>query len=268
MLFFFSHDARYVVKTVKKEELAFFRTILAKYVEHVCHTHRHTLLPRFFGLYKLSYHLKAAGGDPHTYRIVVMNNLFDTPPGIDISLRFDLKGSTRNREVAAHLIKPGRVLLDLNWNKNGLKMRVGADQKVLLIDQIKKDCAFLREANIMDHSLLLGIADAGGRTDYTMPIDDHSLAEPLLPDGTHPDEGALMSIWQAHRGGVRGFNPDIGAGPSARRELYFLGIIDILQEFNHKKAIESAYKTIRCQTRGSNHHQRAPTPCACVWSLF
>jgi hypothetical protein len=53
-----------------------------------------------------------------------------------------------------------------------------------------------------------------------------------------------------HRGGVRAFDAGVGGpgarGPSTpRREIFYFGIIDILQKFDTKKKLESAYKSIR-----------------------
>ena len=276
MLFFYSNDGKYVIKTVKKAELKFFRSILAKYTEHVCEKNKHTLLPRFFSMHKIMYTTRAspggmdsalsapasrsngssnlsgggaaasgsssAGGERRTFRLIVMNNLFDVPPSIFVSHRFDLKGSTRHRRVAADQIKPGRVLLDLNFEAQGWKIRLGAAQKLVLMQQLRLDCAFLREQNIMDHSLLLGIHEdaeeemGAESTSAARAVDAHALGGPLLPDQSepewHPPGGGLVSVWQAHRGGVRAFESINGAPPHPRKEIYFIGIIDILQEFN------------------------------------
>lgn len=111
MLFFFSNDQRYVIKTITRAELKFFRKILKSYMEHM-QTNINSLLPRFFGLCKLR-----LPGTPRPFfliscyiprdfqrpdvvetkglRFVVMNNLFDT--SVKLHEKYDLKGSTRNR---------------------------------------------------------------------------------------------------------------------------------------------------------------------------
>ena len=69
--------------------------ILEEYYTYMTMNADETLLPRFFGLYKIR-----IPGRP-TYRIVVMNNLFQVPVGVKlkISEMYDLKGSLRNRFV-------------------------------------------------------------------------------------------------------------------------------------------------------------------------
>jgi len=263
MLFYFSVDRKFVLKTVKKEELHFFRYMLKQYTEHMTELQPHSLLPRFFALVKIKYNLKnpdGSAGAEKTFRLVVMNNLFDCGPGINITQRFDLKGSTRNRHIPPEKQTPGRVLLDLNWNEQGLKLCLGPQQKALFLAQVKADAAFLRAQDVMDHSLLLGIHEdddaqfeqVAGQTelDAGMGVDAGLLAGPLLPDSMHPRDGGLVTAWQQHRGGVRAFDAGTG-GPGARtastprREVYYCGIIDILQRFDAKKKLESAYKSIR-----------------------
>jgi len=95
-------------------------------------------------------------------RLIVMNNLFDTM--VKIHEKFDLKGSIRNRFVPEYESKESHkgVLKDLNYKS---KMYVGATQKQVLEEQIKKDCAFLTDMNIMDQSLLLGVHNGDPETD-------------------------------------------------------------------------------------------------------
>jgi 1-phosphatidylinositol-4-phosphate 5-kinase len=263
MLFYFSVDNKFVLKTVKKEELHFFRYMLDKYTNHMCEQQRHSLLPRFFALVKIKYHLRnpdGSAGAEKTFRLVVMNNLFDVPKSIHIQHRFDLKGSTRNRYIPPDKAVPGRVLLDLNWSEQGMKLHLGPQQKALFIAQVKADAAFLRAVDVMDHSLLLGVAEDSDASfeevshktelDPGMSVDARALANPLQLDRTHPNSGGLASAWQVHRGGVRAFDAGVGGpgarGPSTpRREIYYFGIIDILQKFDTKKKLESAYKSIR-----------------------
>ena len=52
MYFFLSHDKRYILKTLKTAELPFFIKMLKDYYMHV-RAWPHTLLPRFFGVYKV-----------------------------------------------------------------------------------------------------------------------------------------------------------------------------------------------------------------------
>ena len=92
MLFFFSHNGRYILKTLKRDEFALFRRILPSYCAHMGRHARATLLPWFYGMYKLQ-----VPGHP-VYHLIVMSNVFFTK--VPITEKFDLKGSTLGRWCA------------------------------------------------------------------------------------------------------------------------------------------------------------------------
>jgi 1-phosphatidylinositol-4-phosphate 5-kinase len=135
MLFYFSKDRRFVLKTLTRSELAFFRCvsafalsvrypspsnlmchvcgcskILKDYYQHLC-DNPHTLLSRFYGyllslLLSLSSALTCIACGRHSIckiklpgakaqRLIIMNNLFKTT--LAIHEKFDLKGSVHNR---------------------------------------------------------------------------------------------------------------------------------------------------------------------------
>ena len=195
MLFFFSHDKKYIVKTVTKAELPFFIKIMKDYHFHMLQS-LDSLLSRFMGLYRM----KVAGNKAMT--VVVMQNLFYT--NYKVEEKFDLKGSTVKRFVTEKEIANGvSVLKDLNFRT---KIFLEEKTKIKFLAAMKNDARFLRESNIMDYSVLLGINNQGesnGKVEKLSP----------LPNPT---------FWQQRDGGVPAGN--------GRTETYFLGIIDILQK--------------------------------------
>jgi 1-phosphatidylinositol-4-phosphate 5-kinase len=232
MLFFFSNDKRFILKTITRAELKFFRKILRSYYTHLT-KNPHTLLSRFFGMYKLT-----MGNEAKSIRLIVMNNLFNTK--YKLHEKYDLKGSTRNRYVDTEKEGTGGVLKDLNYKS---KMFMGKFQKDAAILQMTRDTEFLTKNNIMDQSLLLGVhngeeADAKAIKGY-VPTSRKDLAAPLL--NVKPQLEDLFNCFQRDDGGLRSFSDEEGP----KSHLYFLGIIDILQEFNAKKRFESTYKGIR-----------------------
>jgi 1-phosphatidylinositol-4-phosphate 5-kinase len=84
---------------------------------------------------------------------VIMNNMF--PPHWDIHKMYDLKGSTvwteYPEEKAARILRA--VLKDLNWMNHGL----GLEKRALLTEQLRWDLELLKQVNVMDYSLLMGI---------------------------------------------------------------------------------------------------------------
>merc|ERR1712176_664343 len=102
------------------------------------------------------------------------------------------------------------------------------DDRAAILKQIKKDTMFLQQHRIMDYSLLLGI--------YYMKIEcaDSFLNE----DEDKDDKDDDYDDEAAHKylGGIRA---QIIDGPG----LYYIGIIDTLQEYTWKKQLETFYKT-------------------------
>eukprot|EP00727_Mastigamoeba_balamuthi_P006887 m51a1_g2819 putative phosphatidylinositol phosphate kinase (970) ;mRNA; r:171394-174895 len=149
-LFFFSHDMRFILKTIPKAEAKLLRAILPPYIDHLTRN-PNTLLPRFYGLHRVKPH------KGRQVRFVVMANLFAT--SMQIHERFDLKGSTLGRYVEEReRAARGRcvTLKDQNWLEMGKQMKLGAERKALLVQQLQRDTSLLRKLGIMDYSLLIG----------------------------------------------------------------------------------------------------------------
>jgi hypothetical protein len=69
---------------------------------------------------------------------------------------YDLKGSTVQREVKD---PHASVKKDINYFRSAdCFMFVSPELKIRLIDQVTKDIEMLRKQNVMDFSLLLGVA--------------------------------------------------------------------------------------------------------------
>jgi hypothetical protein len=51
-VFYLSHDDRFMVKTMRKEEMKILLDMLPKYYRHVTQ-HPHTLLTKFYGLHRM-----------------------------------------------------------------------------------------------------------------------------------------------------------------------------------------------------------------------
>ncbi|KAF4586934.1 Phosphatidylinositol-4-phosphate 5-kinase [Pleurotus pulmonarius] len=150
--FYFSRDYRFIIKTIRKEEATFLRNVLKQYYEHV-KTNPHTLISRFYGLHRVKL---PRGKKIH---FVIMNNLF--PPHRDIHETYDLKGSTVGRYYPEEKLQqnPRAVLKDVNWIKRGRQLELGPEKRALLEEQLRRDKEFLKEVNVMDYSLLVGIHD-------------------------------------------------------------------------------------------------------------
>ena len=265
----------WVIKTMNQQESTYLKRILHRYYYHV-RDNPHTLLPHFVGHHSIT----LDGGSKISF--IIMGNVFATTN--TIHEKFDLKGSTVGRFATAEERKKltcTKKDLDLNH-----PLLLGVERRSLMVEQIRRDCDFLRKADIMDYSLLIGIhypdrastaallaerkdrraadtaaavGDGGagtGDADGNDPFTDTPAADPLEMTG-----GASISVGAAAAatsgGGAaagsaaapatldgRCFTADQGGmlselHPGHSAAIYYIGIIDILQEYNTWKASET-----------------------------
>lgn len=222
MLFFFSYDSRFIVKTVTPDEVPFFHTCLKSYHTHLAGPDaprtdaRHTasLLPRFLGLYAIKFN-----GEPPMH-VVVMTNAF--PAKVKLTEMYDLKGVlNKGRFVTPDQIEKGvKVLKDRNFMDRIQQkpLILSPEIKEMLAHQVQRDATFLQEHERMDYSLLLGVA----------PLETLEAA----PGETWPT---------IEFGGAQTRSEDGKPGD----EVVWLGIIDILQQYNWKKALEGSVKSTK-----------------------
>ena len=92
-VFFVSQDERFLVKTMRKEEIQLLLKSMPLYVNHVTN-YPDTLLTQIFGVHRVRPY---NGGQK--VRFVVMNNVFVNQDHLQVHKRFDLKGSTFKRSI-------------------------------------------------------------------------------------------------------------------------------------------------------------------------
>lgn len=143
-VFFLSHDDRFIIKTMRKNEVKLLLELLPKYHAHV-ERYPHTLLIKFYGLHRV---VPLNGSK---VRFIVMNNLFQTD--LHIQRKYDLKGSTQGR-FSGKVPSPNTILKDLDLDIR-LKLEEGWHER--LMKQLTADCSLMEELRVMDYSLLLGV---------------------------------------------------------------------------------------------------------------
>ena len=154
--FYFSHDYRYIIKTVTLEEEKFLRKIAHRYYKHM-KQNRNSLIVRFFGLHKVR-----LAPEQRYISVVVMENIFYNKFQLKIHSIYDLKGSTVGRRA----LKGGRTKATYHGTMKDLDLDesifIGAEAKAQLTEQLEQDVGFLTRCGVMDYSLLLGIHDHAG----------------------------------------------------------------------------------------------------------
>ncbi|CAE7467355.1 unnamed protein product [Symbiodinium natans] len=252
--FYYTSDGKYMMKTVTHKEQMLLKKMLKKYYDHITQN-QGTLLVRFLGLHCLSVHKNRKGSAVQKVYFVVMGNMFNTP--FEIHKRYDLKGSWVGRVTKDEDRDPSVALKDVDFTKAQESILVGPERKAKLVAQIERDSAFLRDNNIIDYSLLLGVYLLGGSAHSA---DDKGGEHPESCMGLRGATAAAQTIaginvrmassdelhgevpfHQAHMGGMLS---------SDQKALYFLGIIDILTPYDSRKHLEHWFKALRYDRRG------------------
>uniref|UniRef100_A0A672I9Q1 Phosphatidylinositol 5-phosphate 4-kinase type-2 gamma n=1 Tax=Salarias fasciatus TaxID=181472 RepID=A0A672I9Q1_SALFA len=242
-----SYDRTLVVKQISSEDVADMHSVLSEYHQHIVKCHGSTLLPQFLGMYRVSV-------DSEETYLMVMRNMFSHR--LLVHRKYDLKGSLVAREASDK--ERGKELptfKDVDFRNNMQKVYVSDEQKEKFMEKLNRDVEFLVQLKIMDYSLLLGIHDVG-RAERAEDEEDEAPAE----DEDDGENGAAAGSYGTSPEGIAGyltscrplgpgeFDPyvDVYAVHSApQREVYFMGLIDVLTQYDTKKKAAHAAKTVK-----------------------
>jgi len=257
--FYYTADGNFMIKTVTKQEKDLLRSMLHDYWTHMSNN-PNSLLIHFYGLHSLRVKKNGRNANSSTYQklyFVVMGNMFSTH--LDIQRRYDLKGSRVGRSTPQDHRRDETIALRDNdfvdeVNDGTIKaIKLNPATRLALIEQIKRDTAFLEHKNIIDYSLLLGLHtfEKGGREEYMLDLEEMVPADCL--GGVHPDdaathtaaeESAMLDEWkkrQEFRNGIFSLEDDSEEDGT----VYFLGMIDILTYYGNFKKFEHRFKSIQ-----------------------
>ncbi|KAG6973845.1 hypothetical protein JG688_00003365 [Phytophthora aleatoria] len=198
--FYFTEDRKYVVKTLTNEELNFFLSILPQYYTHM-KRNPDTFMTRFFGCHGLTMYGK-------TVFFVVMQSVFAT--SLQIHERFDLKGSWVGRLEGR---KPTGTVATCKFCNAEYTIGGSHDQR----------CNVRGEGN-MNHQYDQVGKDLNWNRHMALP---YSTARAVAVQLT-ADSEFLCSINCI----------DYSLLVGIHHRLYYLGLIDILQQWNLRKRVE------------------------------
>eukprot|EP00939_MAST-03C_sp_MAST-3C-sp1_P003213 g3213.t1 len=240
--FYFTSDAKFMVKTISKTEHSLLRSILKDYYYYLV-KNPDSMLCRIVGCHQMRFGKHSKFGAEKMY-FIVMQNCFQT----DVAMhhRFDLKGSWVGRYVGKSAWKKmGACLKDQDFREMGLRIDVGPKRKKRLLQIIEADSLFLSKHSIIDYSLLLGVH----KNSKTVAMGLRRRAS------TSPDNfvssASIMSASSTPAAATPFYTIDDGGLNSVDGSMtFFFGIIDILTLFNTKKRWERRFKGIYLDIKG------------------
>lgn len=138
-------------------------------------------------------------------------------------------------------------------------LHLGGPRRVELLSSLQQDVAWLELHNVMDYSLLVGVACPSSPSPSSPTIQD--LLAKLPGGGDEAERHRRYSLWSP-MSKAEGAEPGPTAvghatekpeAPPAERQqegeegegghVFLLGLVDVLQEYNLKKKMETLYKT-------------------------
>lgn len=153
MLFYFSKDKRYLVKTMTKSEQSFLLRILPTYHEYL-KQNSNSLLCRFLGCHSIQ---MPVGWNRIFF--VVMENVVRTESLIE---KYDLKGTLSTTLTAPTERDPllPTQFSDVDLVHRNQALRLNAGVRMELLAQLTSDCTYLQQQGILDYSCVVGIRQA------------------------------------------------------------------------------------------------------------
>ena len=151
--FFFSHDRKFVVKTMTKAELNLVKRMMPNYYTYLS-TNPDSLISKILGIFTVE------AESFSTVHIMLMENTVRLKDPKRLKFIFDLKGSTVDRLVTG---KPdsSATLKDVNFilTKKRYPNLTTLDSKsnAKLIENMRNDVIFLKSFSLMDYSMLIAI---------------------------------------------------------------------------------------------------------------
>ena len=212
--FFYSHDRKFIIKTITSSELKTFLKIINDYYSYI-NNNQNSAITKIYGLYSIVINVSSIN-------IILMQNLFFCSP-VHIQKMFDLKGSAIQRITKnVQNWKRDQVLKDLDyqWVTKVERKLVDFNRNDIneILNNLKNDINFFKRMHLMDYSLLFIIIE--------------------YPTAMDPDYNQIISLLDDPK--------YIGhVYKSANMEqIYIVGIIDYLQKYDIKKKMENLFKGI------------------------
>ncbi|XP_063723783.1 phosphatidylinositol 5-phosphate 4-kinase type-2 alpha-like [Symsagittifera roscoffensis] len=214
--FYVTHDHKYIIKTMTSEDVAQVHEILERYYRFVVERKGDTLLPQYLDLFRIT-----IDKPPGVYMIIVRNifsarlpihhkfNLKGSEKNRKMSEKDAAKvksGSIADATGAAASVSPAAAAAsagldpldttdpllhpstsssfrDMDFIRQKEHLFIGEESKTKFMNKLTSDIQFLKDCNLMDYSLLLGIHNCQSAKQGDLGIDQHALTDDtFLPD--------------------------------------------------------------------------------------
>ena len=175
--FFYSFDGKYVIKTMRKEEVTFVKQMIGKYAEYMTRNRNNSFINRFYAMFKIINKIQSKTAN----HFVIMNCIYYDNNAEDVPLSvYDIKGSQYNRitekqrscEWFKSNNKSMRILKDHEWMERERKLDVDTGEAQRIKEQLYADIQFLKQMEIMDYSLLIAVYEVNKKKKYFIGIID------------------------------------------------------------------------------------------------
>lgn len=261
----------YVMKTLPESDYVMLTTQYLPAYAKYCEQYPNSLLTRFYAIVSVRWQKTGL-----TKCYVLMQNVFTTRQYIHRI--YDVKGSTVGRSA----IQPGKepprtafgALLLKDNDIPGQLLRIGCAQQRVLLAQLRLDLQFLQRLSIVDYSMMIGVRsrvlsshlsasvstshslrsstageskkgfganlsqDGPSSVDSGLQLSDEGAAEPVGEEEQECDVTCLRSC----DGGLQSLPIQLKDDTTMREEVYYMGVIDVLQEYNSSKKLENFAK--------------------------
>ena len=254
-LFYYTRDGKFILKTISKDEYKTLKRILPSYYNHL-KKYKNSFLPKFFGCYKL---IRKVKKEYNYVYFIIMVNIFETKNAIHAT--FDIKGSkigrrvleeNNNEEIDKIYGKYSYSLKDCDLDKFKKLFYIENNLRNEIINQLQEDSIYLRDCNFNDYSLLVGIHRLNfvklnkSNNENEIELEEISTSIKKSNKKLIEEENKTLNTDNSiinkdnsnifFDGGIKSENDD---------EIYYIGIIDILTNYNCKKTLEYIFKSIR-----------------------
>lgn len=237
--YFYSKDSQFVVKLFHSEEVEFMHSILGEYHSYIVEMSGKTLLPHYLAMYRIT-----VSGVEHY--MIVMKNIFSAD-GLTIHRRYDLKGSLVDREASEKVkAQNNPTLKDKDFLNDEIKIKIGTDKKEEMMAILERDVNFLASLKIMDYSMLVGIHNVG---QPGLDEEDEEAEQTSSDDLLEGEEAAEVpmecEVEEEEGEAVPNVYAYVSTESAPSKELYFVGLIDVLTKYNASKRAAHTAKTMK-----------------------